>query len=188
MDFRIEKGEKILLQKVVSYTAEKLRINGYSHFSIEQASDSIGEQQNVFYLEVKGKYIFIESEKSQPLALKKSATIVGVSVEADATNLHQKSNCVQDEQASTINPTNNNLNSAEILRITLVNRLNKILNDPNLRIDEKLADEIRKCMNGISINFICDGQGNGSVKSARILCFCGNIYSLQWVQTKMGGH
>lgn len=193
-DFRVEKGEKILLQNVVRYTGEKLRVNGYSYFSIEQANGSISEQQNVFYLEAKGKYIFIEKErgqkKSKPLASNESANIIDASVAAQvavdvAANLHQQSNCVQGRPPPTID---NNRDSAAILRNTLVDRLNKLLNDSNLQIDEKAADDIRRCMQTISINLNYNGQGNDSVKSARVLCFCGNLYTLKWVQTKMRGY
>lgn len=189
--FKIEKGEKILLEKVVTYTSEKLRENGYNHFSVEKIKDLNIEQSNISYLEARGKFVFIEKAPGKVRndlrvnAGKKSVSISRVTKQSTVSaNVLEKPNCEQSETTE----ASSNATLTDTIKITFINRLDNILKKSNRQIDDRFADNLRKCMRNITLTVIYSDEGNKKIKAARITCFCGASYTIQWVETKKEGY
>lgn len=151
-NFQIEKGERIMLQKVVKYTASKIETTGYSYFATETASGPIDDQSNAFYLEAKGKHIFIENCSNLVNGVSQSVGVVDVKRKVPENRL-KKSTVARKQCHQECHPTNivpladlspdlPSSSESSSLKKILNDRLSKFFHDTNLPIVENI---IKKC-------------------------------------------
>lgn len=196
--FEIGRGEKILIQNIIRHTAKKNEEHGYGYFDITNLSEPQYEHTNVFFLETKGKFIFADKGS---IAWKKSASHDSIDMSSTVTiadvptNIAQQSNVVfVDREPSREHfELENNSEMVELsslhemellLKPKLIERLNKVLNEPNLQADATLSRSLKRNVHKTTLQI---KDINGS-KTAVIICFCGSKSTIKLVSNKTGGH